>query len=236
VVGSAEGTPPLWRPWIRQRYELSAPNERQLLRISPRQMDRRLRPLKTHLRRRLYGRTKPGTLLKHHIPIKTDHWDVSSPGFTEVDLVGAYDYFKKTHYVDTIGSLSPFVALTVLNAEFTAGPFEGRQPQYAPKSNLRFGTIYSWRDRVKVSLLSTFMGDHFADDASSANYKVPSYKVWDLTADIHLLKNIYGTFDLGIFGGINNLFDEKYFARVRSDGIDPAYRRNLYGGVKVKWG
>jgi len=78
---------PLWLPWIRQRYEISAPTERQLLRISPRQMDRRLRPLKTHLRRRLYGRTKPGTLLKHHIPIKTDHWDVSGPGFTEVDLV-----------------------------------------------------------------------------------------------------------------------------------------------------
>src|SRR5208337_3907207 len=35
----------------------------------------------------LYGRTKPGTLLKHHIPLKTDHWDVQVPGFTEIDLV-----------------------------------------------------------------------------------------------------------------------------------------------------
>ncbi len=26
-------------------------------------------------------------MLKHHIPIKTDHWDVTEPGFTEVDLV-----------------------------------------------------------------------------------------------------------------------------------------------------
>jgi len=25
--------------------------------------------------------------LKHHIPIKTDHWDVTEPGFTEIDLV-----------------------------------------------------------------------------------------------------------------------------------------------------
>ena len=39
------------------------------------------------LKNRLYGRTKPGTLLKHHIPIKTDCWDVTTPGFTEVDLV-----------------------------------------------------------------------------------------------------------------------------------------------------
>jgi len=35
----------------------------------------------------MYGRTKPGTLLKHHIPIKTDHRDVSEPGFTEADPV-----------------------------------------------------------------------------------------------------------------------------------------------------
>lgn len=50
-------------------------------------MDRVLAADKRTLRRRLYGRTKPGTLLKHHIPVKTDHWDVTEPGFTEVDLV-----------------------------------------------------------------------------------------------------------------------------------------------------
>ena len=50
-------------------------------------MDRLLAPDKRTIRRRLYGRTKPGTLLKHHIPVKTDHWDVTEPGFTEVDLV-----------------------------------------------------------------------------------------------------------------------------------------------------
>jgi hypothetical protein len=78
---------PGWLPWIRQRFRLSPALECQLLTISPRQIDRRLQPKKTHLKRRLYGRTKPGTLLKHHIPIKTDHWDVCTPGFTEIDLV-----------------------------------------------------------------------------------------------------------------------------------------------------
>jgi hypothetical protein len=50
-------------------------------------MDRRLQPYKRHLKKRLYGRTKPGTLLKHHIPLRTDRWDVTVPGFTEIDLV-----------------------------------------------------------------------------------------------------------------------------------------------------
>ena len=78
---------PLWLPWLRKRLSLTPAMEHQLQAISPRQIDRRLASRKRLLRRRLYGRTKPGTLLKHHIPIKTDHWDVARPGFTEIDLV-----------------------------------------------------------------------------------------------------------------------------------------------------
>ena len=78
---------PLWLPWARKRMRLPAAVERQLRAISSRQIDRRLGPRKRQLTRRLYGRTKPGTLLKHHIPLKTDHWDVTTPGFTEIDLV-----------------------------------------------------------------------------------------------------------------------------------------------------
>lgn len=78
---------PVWLPWIRERYQLTKESERQLLRISPRQIDRRLLSLKKRRRQQIYGRTKPGSLLKHQIPIKTDHWDVSEPGFTEIDLV-----------------------------------------------------------------------------------------------------------------------------------------------------
>ena len=34
------------------------------------------RRVKRKIQRRQYGRTKPGTLFKHHIPLRTDHWDV----------------------------------------------------------------------------------------------------------------------------------------------------------------
>jgi len=78
---------PEWMPWIRRRFRLSDEIEQQLLNISPRSIDYRLRDEKRKQRRRLYGRTKPGTLLKHHIPLKTDHWEVDVPGFSEVDLV-----------------------------------------------------------------------------------------------------------------------------------------------------
>ena len=78
---------PEWMPWIRRRFRLTPEIERQRLRISARSIDYRLGGEKRKWRRRLYGRTKPGTLLKHHIPLKTDHCDVQAPGFTEIDLV-----------------------------------------------------------------------------------------------------------------------------------------------------
>ncbi len=78
---------PLWLPWIRQHYRLTPTLEQQLLAISPRQIDRRLAGQKRRIRHRIYGRTKPGTLLKHQIPIRTTHWEVTEPGYVEVDLV-----------------------------------------------------------------------------------------------------------------------------------------------------
>src|SRR6266568_4818103 len=63
---------PLWLPRAQEHLRLPPEVVRQVSRISPRQM---------------YGRTKPGTLLKHHIPLRTDRWDVTAPGWAEVDLV-----------------------------------------------------------------------------------------------------------------------------------------------------
>ncbi len=78
---------PLWLPWAKRHVAISPQVERRLHAISPSTIDRHLRQKKRQLRHRLYGRTKPGTLLKHHIPVKTEHWDVAAPGFSEVDLV-----------------------------------------------------------------------------------------------------------------------------------------------------
>src|ERR1700739_131464 len=72
---------PQWLPWIKKHFKVNAKLEKDLLSISARQMDRRLRSHKRSVKRRLYGTTRPGSLLKHMIPIKTDHWDVSMAGY-----------------------------------------------------------------------------------------------------------------------------------------------------------
>lgn len=59
-----------------------------LLAISPATMDRLLKPVRE--KQTIKGRchTKPGTLLKHQIPIRTfSEWDDTHPGFLEMDLV-----------------------------------------------------------------------------------------------------------------------------------------------------
>lgn len=78
---------PLWLPHVSKRMKVRAAVEAALSTISPRTIDRRLRPARMATRRRLYGRTKPGTLLKHQIPIRTERWDVDEPGWGEIDLV-----------------------------------------------------------------------------------------------------------------------------------------------------
>jgi hypothetical protein len=78
---------PYWLPWARKRVKVPAAVEAELLAMSARTMDRRLSAVRVAGRRRLYGRTKPGVLLKHQIPVRTDRWNVTEPGWGEIDLV-----------------------------------------------------------------------------------------------------------------------------------------------------
>lgn len=79
---------PLWMPWARGHLPgLTELIEQEVLSISARQIDRRLAAKKRRLQRRFYGRTKPGTLLKHQIPIQAGPWEVQEPGYAEIDLV-----------------------------------------------------------------------------------------------------------------------------------------------------
>lgn len=59
----------------------------QLYSLSPATIDRWLKPYRPDYKRKHLCGTKPGTLLKHQIPIKTHHWDVTVPGYLEADTV-----------------------------------------------------------------------------------------------------------------------------------------------------
>lgn len=67
---------------------LAAVTREKLLRISAASVDRLLKPERRKHQLRPRAHTKPGTLLKHQIPIRTfAEWDEQQPGFAEIDLV-----------------------------------------------------------------------------------------------------------------------------------------------------
>mgnify|MGYP001337882343 FL=1 len=60
---------------------------KKLLNISPPTIERILKPIKHLYRGKGRCTTKPGLLLKHHVPVKTGQWDEFRPGFLETDTV-----------------------------------------------------------------------------------------------------------------------------------------------------
>jgi Fe(3+) dicitrate transport protein len=156
----------------------------------------------------------------------------------EADMVGLVDSFRGTDYSQTYGSLSIYGNTSILEAEFMSGPQQGKVPQYAPDYIVRTGLIYRKAQRAKVALLGTFVDNHWANDnnglfdtsnPASSGY-IPGYMVWDLTAEVNVYRD-----NVRILAGINNLFNEDYYSRIRSNGIDPAYGRNFYAGLAFSW-
>ena len=81
-------------PWLVPKLEatkdLSLDDEqrRKVMSVSAATIDRMLADQKRKLRLKERSSTKPGTLLKHKIPIRTfADWDEKRPGFVEIDLV-----------------------------------------------------------------------------------------------------------------------------------------------------
>jgi Fe(3+) dicitrate transport protein len=128
------------------------------------------------------------------------------------------------------GHLDLYANVTLLDAEFTSGPAKGKVPVFAADYLFKTGAIYRWKDILKVALIGTVIDEHWADANNSYQRFIPAYQVWDLTAEVKFWNG-----RIGVFGGIGNLFDEDFWAEARDEGIVPAYGRNYYGGIKIRF-
>ncbi len=83
--------------------QIDASVERQFCRMSPSTIDRLLRPCRKLGGRRGLTTTRPGSLLKSSIPIRTfADWQENKPGFTETDLVGHCGESTEGFYLNTL--------------------------------------------------------------------------------------------------------------------------------------
>jgi hypothetical protein len=90
---------------LRQHGEqhIDAYQEGSLCRMSPATIDRLLRPYRKLGGRRPVGTTRPGSLLKSSIPIRTfTDWEENKPGFLEVDLVAHCGECADGFYLNTL--------------------------------------------------------------------------------------------------------------------------------------
>jgi len=77
--------------------------ETQLGKISPSTIDRMLRPFRQPGRRRSFSTTRPGSLLKNSIPIRTfTDWEENRPGYLEVDTVAHCGDSVEGFYLSTL--------------------------------------------------------------------------------------------------------------------------------------
>jgi hypothetical protein len=77
--------------------------KKKLLRISAATIDRLLRQERKKYELKGRSLTKPGTLLKHQIPIRTfSEWNEQRPGFVEIDLVGHEGGNPRGDFIQTL--------------------------------------------------------------------------------------------------------------------------------------
>jgi hypothetical protein len=127
-----------------------------LLQMSVATINRKLKPARRQLKRPRLNTTKPGSLLKNQIPIRTfADWNDARPGFTEMDLVAHCGHTTSGEYV---------ISLSVV--DIATGWWEGRACTY--RSQVRvFAALETIRQRLPFSLLgldsdndAAFINDH----------------------------------------------------------------------------
>ena len=85
-----------------KEIELSKDTKELLLKISSASIDRCLRPVRIKAPHGL-STTKPGSLLKNLIPVRTfTEWDEERPGFMEIDLVAHCGNTTEGQYLNTL--------------------------------------------------------------------------------------------------------------------------------------
>jgi hypothetical protein len=108
---------PDWVPHLGLEPKLA----RKVLALSPATMDRLLKSSRAQLGRQRRCGTKPGTLLKAHIPIRTSNADITQAGFIEADTVAHCGNSMAGDFVWTLTFTDVATAYTLCRAVWNKG-------------------------------------------------------------------------------------------------------------------
>ncbi len=166
---------------------------------------------------------------------KTNAGDSRSYGlesFLEVNPLRAFKINSNVGYVTFYNSLA------YIQANYTAGPFEGKDVENAPEWIVRSGLNY-FLNRFNASFNHSFTANAFSDPAntvlatkSGSAGKIPSYSVMDLSIGYKFNKQ----FNIKMVA--NNLTDAAYFTRRtagNSPGVLPGEGRTFFLSLSTKF-
>lgn len=97
----------LWLPYYEKNMnrKLTDSIKEQLLKMSTSTIDRLLAPSRSHWHKLGFSTTKPGSILKTHIPILTGQWDETRPGYLESDTVAHCGGVISGSYIHTVNTV-----------------------------------------------------------------------------------------------------------------------------------
>jgi hypothetical protein len=108
-----------------KEIKISKQDEALLVSVSAATIDRLLAPARKAMCIKGRSTTKPGTLLKHQIPVRTfADWNEDKPGFLEVDLVAHCGDSTRGEYINTLNMTDIATGWTVATA------FMGRSERF----------------------------------------------------------------------------------------------------------
>jgi len=110
----------LWLPFYKKHF-LSEDIKQKLLDISPATIDRLMAPSKAGFNKHGLSTTKPGSLLKKHIPVKTNQWNEKEPGFLEADTIAHCGASVAGMFVYTVNCVDIFSQWTEQRATWGKG-------------------------------------------------------------------------------------------------------------------
>ena len=115
---------PFWLPCYKKEIcELSKKDEALIRSISPSTIDRLLKKFRSKYNKRGLCTTRPGSIIRDLIPIKTNQWDEKRPGFVEIDLVAHCGTSVAGEYINTLNSVDIATGWTSQRAVWGKGEF-----------------------------------------------------------------------------------------------------------------
>jgi len=152
---------PLWLPFYNKR-KLSFDIKEQLLQISPATIDRLLIKLRNKIGKLGLATTKPGSILKSHIPIKTNQWDERHPGYLEADTVAHCGTSVAGSFVYTVNTVDIATGWTEQRALWGKGYQGMHRALISIENNLPF-PILGFDSDNGTEFLNWHLYKHFTD-------------------------------------------------------------------------